>query len=532
LRFTPLVLFALAVGTSAVASSPSEAVVVVFQDALKVPEKDRCFMRWVVWPDEGAAREKEQYLLTMAQANLRSDQGAFGRPVRVVPRIYRLDVRDYGWDKRLEVWERFAALDPFFHMKLRLLEDRDVLGYWPGGDFDGKPFPKGPFRLKAKAGQTFDGPALWADPSVVMPDNTAVSAHDALRKMCVTEAPILFGPWWFVQTARQLSIRNKDERVGPYDWLGIRSRNDVFNLAGLDEKKASERFAAWRAVVEGGTSGISQQNRQIVLFRGATGLVWGTLDVFTEKGRGIAKRNLRPGEFLPDAEEWLLHLPNGTQGEALIKTKDGSTQASAPTEIGGDTSPLNVGRDPRVHTGFCMRCHGVDKDGIKPIGDWARDHFRLTKGRGTVLQDPDKKVVRELESLYLRDIERHVAADRAEYAFAYANLTVSDENPKGLTMAQFTKLYCGEWNRYVEERVTVERAALELGVGPLRLREAIFKYQADRGGNDLVIDAFIKEPPRKISRLEWEDSYGFAQVIVRGLKIPEIVSKVKGGNAP
>jgi hypothetical protein len=544
-KWTILLILALPVPLRA--NGLAEAVATVFRDSQRLTAKDRCFARYLYWPDEGEKRERINYLLTLIQCNLRSTTGSFGKPVRVVPGIYRIDMRDYDWHKKAEVWERFAGLDPFFHMKLKLLENRSEghITYWPGGPQGGKDYKAGPFKLNLKEGDILDGPALWCDPLVQLPGGgPVISMYDTLRKDHLTEAPILFGPWWFVQTTRQLSIRNKDEGTGPYDFLGIKSREDMFSLAGLNEKKARERFAAWAAVIEGGTSGISQQNRQIVLMRGATGFIWGTLDVFAEKDGGVVKRNLRPGEFKHDAEEWVYHLPNGMLGEALFNNK-GVTQASAPPEIGGDKSPLNVGNDPRVHVGLCTRCHGVDKDGIKPITDWARDTFRLTKGKGHLLQDQEKGTKIELESLYLRDIARLETADRAEYSFAVANLTVSNDippgltpaqmaerhyYPKGMTFAQMTKLYVEEgWNRYVEERVTLERAALELGVTSKRLQESLFKYNADRGGGDLVLTAFVADPPRKISRLEWENSYGFTQVITRGLKIPEIYSKVRKG---
>lgn len=523
MRFVALLLL---IPCSAHASTLDKILIAVHADSQKIREEERCFFRYVVWPDEGPKREQVHYMLTHAQANLRSTTGSFYPPVRVMPNVYRLDVRKYGWDKRLNVWERFAAIDPYFHMKLVLLEHKDYITYWPGGEFDSKQFAKGPFTLKRKPGDELFVPGAWVDPLLKTGDSV-FSYHDDLRKQLLTESPVLFGPWWFAQTARQLSPLNKDNGVGPYNFLGIKDRDSMFKLIGIDEAGARERFAAWHALIEGGKSGISQQGRIVVLMRGNTGFTWGTLDVFKEEGRSVLKRNLLPGEAKHDAEEWLFHIPNGLQGEALFNAK-GVTQASAPPEIGGDKSALNIGNDPRVHTGLCMRCHGVKTDGIQPLDDWVRKTHKLTGGKGFLFRNLKEDNKTTLDSLYFRDIERHIAADRAEYAFAVANLTVSAEHPNGMTVAQFTKFYVEEgWNRYVEERVTLERAAAYMFVKPGEFKERLFKYNADRGGGDLVTNVFVADTPGTLSIAEFESSYGYLQMIMRGLKIPDIAQKVK-----
>lgn len=537
MRFGSLLLM-LALTASALASSPAEAVAAAYQDVLRLPREKRPYARYL-WtpPEKDADADQDIRLLIKVRANELSDQGFFGEPVPVGPACVRLDARDYGWDKRPEVWERLADLDPFFHMRVRALEDVKVRGYWPGGKGpDGKEFARGSFVMSVKAGQEFARPALWADPAVALGPGHAASMHDTLRQECLTEAPVLYGRWWLVQTARQTSIRNKDEKVGPYDWLGVRKRDDLFALAGLNAKVASERFAEWRAVVR--VSGISQQNRQIAVFRASTGLFWSTLDTFAEKGRGVAAAALLPGEFDAQAEEHLFPLPNGTQYGALTKADDGSLQPSAPPQVGGDKSSLNVGNDPSVHNDLsCKRCHGVDTDGIKPIDDWARHKFRDGRPRAATLIDPSKATANTLKSLYLRDIQRLVEQSRQEYAFAYANLTRSARHPKGLTVAQLTRLYCDfGWNEYVENKkgrppVTAAVAARELGVSVHRLKEALLKLHARRGGLDPVLSELLEDDGR-LTRLEWEDRYGYCQVVVRGIEAPGLVVTFKPGGKP
>lgn len=510
------------VASAATAVSPADATMSAYKDALRLPPKERVYCRYLWWPPTWP----HAGLLTKAQQSLLSDQGAFPQPAYLGRGLYRLDTRQSGWDKRLQVWERFKLTDPFFHSKWKFQTDAEDSIYFPPGTYDGKVFPPTTERRKFKAGDTLVRPALWANPWVDVGPDTKGRAHDELRKLLYSEAPILLGPWFLVQTQRQVSIRNVNEGTGYHDFLGIKNRGDVFKLIGLNEQVAIERFAEWRAVVE--KSGISQQNRQIVLLRGATGLVWGTLDTFKQQGRGVAKRNLRRGEFDHDAEEWIFHLPSGVPGTALIQSKDdekaktkaGDLVDSAPDKIGPDDSALNVSRDHRVHENLsCWRCHGIDKDFVKPFDDWVKRTHRKNKA---ILLDPDKKVDLELSSNYLRDIQRLTKIDREEYADAVARMTSTGENDPGLTVAGFTRIYCGAWNQYVEEPVTLEVAAAEMGVEKQKIVDSLRVYQKGHGKSDTVLGAFLENPPGTLTRLEWEDSYALAQAVCMGLAVPEI----------
>lgn len=493
------------------AGSPARAAAFAHADTVRLPARDAPYMRylWVSTP----ARHRDDFLIALKlQCNLLSTQGKLATPVLIAPDVVRLDVRDYGWDKKLQIWEGFARADVFFHVKIKFLVDTRVKTVWPGGfdrDFK-KDFERGRYNTQFRKGETLAVAAPW------LPD-----AINGLRFLTYSEAPILMAEWFFVQTARQVSIRNKQEGTGYYDFLGLKTRDDFFRLTGTDPKVAAKIFREWRAVVS--KSGVSQQNRQIVALGAASGRTWITLDTFTEQDRGVSKRNLRDGEMAHDAEELYSFLPNGLWVTFLANAK-GEAQESAPDKIGADDSTLRVGRDGRIHANLsCIRCHGVDREFLKPVNDWARRTFRST---GVLrLQDPDKKVVLELESQYLRDMDRLLARDRAEYMDAVREVTASKLHPKGLTAGRLTRIYGEVWNRYVEAPVTAADAARELGVSTAVFRDAVFRYAKARGGGDLLLTSYIDNQP--LTRLEWEDSYSLAATVALGLQPQERLEERK-----
>lgn len=448
--------------------------------------------------------------------HLLSDQGAYGTFTMVKPDLIRIDMRDYGWDQsnKLGVWEQAQKIDPYFHAPIKFLEDSKDTVYWPGGvdPTDGKEYEKGAWPTQRKVGDK----AFTAAP------NLPKEAIDGLRETLYTESPILMAEWFFVQTARQVSIRNAETGFAYYDFTGIKDRDSYFKLLGVDEKAATRLFRELRAVVE--KSGISQQNRQVVALGATSGKVWGTLDVFDESAKGVAKENLRRGEFAHDAEEWYGHNPLGLPLTALFD-KNGKTQATAPDKIGPDDSALNTARDHRVHVNLCMRCHGVGKDHLMPIDDWARKTFKA--GGRLKLQDPDKKVTQELQAQYLRDIQSEIDEDRRVYSRAVAAVTVNKKNPKGMTVAAITKLYAEAFHRYVDDGVSLEDAAREYGVKSAEWLKGLERYQITKGRTENAFTNFVSDPPTRMKRIHFENSYQLGATIAAGLSPAELPQKRK-----
>lgn len=496
--------------------SPARAVTLAHADCVKLPREDQPYARYLWVSSE--EKHRDDFLIVLSfHCNLLSTQGKLRHPTLVAPDLVRLDVRDYGWGKRLFVWEQLGKVDVYFHQKMKVFQTTSRRVYWPGGidpdQKDGKEYKRSSYQLEKPAGRTFDIPSLWLPQKEI----------DALRAMTYSESPVLMAEWFFVQTCRQVSIRNKQEGAGYYEWLGLKKRDDFFALTGTDEKLAALLFREWRAVVD--KSGISQQNRQIVRLGAVSNAVWGTFDTFSQKSSGNAKRNLKRGEFIHDAEEWYGFLPNGLF-VTFLSDKNGVAQESAPDKIGPDDSPLRIGRDARVHANLsCIRCHGADKEMLKPINDWARRTFR--SGGVLRLADKDKKVILELESQYLRDLDRLLERDRKDYSDAIREATTSKKHPKGLTSAQISKLYGEAWNRYVESPVKLADCAREVGCSSAKLSASIKAHAHSRGLGDLILSALIDEPAQDLSRLEWEDSYALAVSAAIGIALPEVPEKQK-----
>jgi len=492
--------------------SPAAAVASAWADARRLGD-DAHYFRYFRVTTTG--KDYDDFLVAFSlHLNLLSTKGVIKHPTPVAPYLLRIDVRDYGWEDKLGTWEQLAKFDFVYHQKAVVQQETIVRQYWPGGldPQKGKHYDAAIYRIKKQAGDVIDVHAVWLGQEDV----------DGLRKTLYTEAPIVDAEWFFVQSARQTSLQNDDAPgVGYNDWLGIKSRDDFLKLTGTDRDVAKRVFAEWRAVVD--RSGISVQNRQIVAFGGASGKAWGTLDTFAQKGRGVAKRNLRDGEFAHDAEEWIGRLGNGLWVTGLFD-KNGKAQASAPDKIGPDDSALNKGRDHRVHANLsCIRCHWTDKDGLKPVNDWARKTFRSS---GVLrLADYDKKVLLELESQYLRDLDEVLDDERRLFARAIGRATASKLHPKGLTMAAAAKLYAETWDRYVLAPVTLESGSLELGVAASTLKSAIGKHAKIRGQTDLVLAGFLDG--QSLTRLEWEDSWPLAAALAAGIDPPELTLKEK-----
>ncbi len=494
---------------------PWVAARLAYLDARSLPPEEAVYFRYL-WLDEPREKWPDELLLHKVHANLRSTQGQFGQPVLVAPGLVRIDLREYGWDQpgKLELWEKFARLDFMFHAEAILLADGEIEQVWPGGKDNGVEYEKGIYEhVPKKKGDTFAIPAPWLP---------CQGELHKLRHILLTEAPILPATWQFVQTARQLSLRNEDEGVGYYHWLGIKNRDDFFALCGADREKAFRIYREWRAVIR--RSGISQQSRQAFRIGATAHAMWGTLDTFKQFRRGQPLVNLRRGEFVHQAEEWYSYLPCGLMLTALFNA-DGLAQATAPDQVGPDDSEFRVGKDARVHVNIsCIRCHGMRKDMLQPLDSALRKCFR--QGGALRLVDYDRHVTLELASQYLRELNSWLDIDRSLYVQAIRACTSTSARPQGLGSVEFTRLYCGAWNRYVEAKVTPLQAARELGVSGRHLLACIRGHAHKRGNEHLILAQLLDRDPW-LTRLEWEECYPLAACLVHGLHLPEKPDKVK-----
>ena len=499
MRRLPLVLLILLWALPAVAG-PYQATVDAARDIRTVPRADRKNIRYFWDPEDpatkiGAKNLQDDEVAFQYHLNRTSRRAKFARPHKVSPTLWRVDVSDVGWDRR--VLDVAADIDPYFHEQVKKRVRLPV-----------KMMKKG----KAKARFTtkvVSGPASWLPRKDI----------DHLISQTRSQAPILNMRWFFANTARQLNLSNKETGLGYYNLLGIGNRQDYFDLIGLIVNESVKRELNVRAALGPGESKVANNGRQFERNAAITGGEWSTFDTDDPTGTGAPTANLLRGEFKHKAEERYGRLPNGLDVTIACDNK-GVLQAKVPDFVGADESKLNISRDRAIHPNLgCLRCHnGEDGLVLRNIGVGGKCSVRLNYEMGTSvwLASPIKRVRDELERLYLGNLSEHLAEDRSRYVRATQLATVTLHTPKGLEVKAAAAIYAGLWNRQVEAGVTLEQAAVELGCTSAEVVKA-FKIQATTvRGLDPLLAPFIHKTPRTISRITFEDKYRLAQYYMRG----------------
>lgn len=409
--------------------------------------------------------------------------------------LVRLNIFDYGWDKK--IWDSLGDVDPYYHAKL-VQEEQEMewYGYPDGkGGYSKDRFQK-PTGKKSKKTVTAQAPWLSETPEQKM-------ALGLLVQLSQSSCPLVSAPWFYQQTVSQVG-----RKPGYYDFLGVKNQKEFEQRVGFD-RKASQAFS--REVREAvSVSTVTLNPRAIARFTKLAGGFWQSIDVKEPTDKKNPLRVLG-GELEFDATEIIAGLPNGIIAWYLADNK-GVAQESAPDSIASDsTSP---GNDRRVSAGIsCIRCHPT---GINEISGWVRGNVF---SRQLVLSTPDLEKARELRQQYARSLDPFILSDRQLYADAIFACN-------GMTPAQNSAAHAYLWQMYVEARITTEYAARDLGVTQERLIAAIDK-QLKANAADLVLSTFVvskdllpvlgavarSQPiPVKI----WEESYGLAQLAIRG----------------
>ncbi len=460
--------------------SPCAAVRAAYRDLLSQPIADQHFLRYLYAPLPTEERADFKLALKL-HCNLLSRESDFGEPLWLCPDLVRVDLRDYQWQAK--VFEKLATTDPYYHKTVEG-EEVEHSEPWPGGIWpgDGKEYAPGSFNQTWKEKKK----------TRLLFCHGAETELGAAALLASSEAVILRADWFLAQSARQLSLRNKQEGTGYYDFLRIKDRNGYFALIGLDEKLSVRLQKELRAVVD--DSGVSAQNRQIVALNAVTGRNWQTLDTFTQQDKGIAIKNLRRGEFNHDAEEHYSFLPNGLP-VTYLSDAAGTNQASAPDQIGGNSAPLNTARDLRIHVNLaCMQCHAGQV--LQPIDDVVRK----TYVGSLKIQSPDKKVYLELKRQYGRSIDVLLEKDRINYRDAFQECVK-------LTPQKATEIYSAAFSRYAYRRLTAADAAREIGCTEGVFLTSLKKINQAIGAGDFRFDPWLADTPGTVTRLSLEDGY-------------------------
>lgn len=458
------------------AAGQNEAIAAALADAKRLPPDVRQSVRYL-WEPKGF---KETDLKVLAfQVNQLSRNPEMTPPAVVNVNLLRVNVLDYQGTTTLwaDTWEKLAAIDPYFHLQVEVEETER----WGVRDDQGKWKQTETRKTGKKSRQGLSAPWL------------AATAYAELTGLTGSTAPIVRADWWFVQTARQLSLTNKETGAGYYDWLGIKDRKTFEALIKLRVKDSEEFGREMRAVVD--LSGISQNNRQIEYFQSLGGGSYRTLDVDDSTGEGNAVRNLKKGTYVHKAEEHYGFLPNSLWAFLANEADgDGKRQASVPDFIGSDDSIWNTSRDPRIHPNLgCNRCHSQES-GLRTINDWARR-------RAKTISSPVYKEQAELRRLYFSNLNRQMERDRQLYREALMSCN-------GWTPQENVKHFSAYFDEYIKP-VTAEKAAVELGVSLPMLQRTFANFP------DGVLAQLGANPSEPIPRIYFEELFATAMGAIK-----------------
>ncbi len=493
---------------------PTMAVTLANADGDQQNSVDQVFYRYLYkpYPKGGEAAVEAFEAALKLHVNLISRESAFAYPKLIAPGLCRVDLRNYQWNPK--VWEKLADIDPYFHRVVtedvieEFVEEKKVKQAYGYTDAYGHTHIT-EYRDEVKKEKRVRRRQI-SKRKLFVPNGAAQLAGLAL--LTGSDAPIVRADWFLVQSARQTSLDNlEDTGVGYYDFLGVRDRDDYFRLIGFNEGVLARFQSEVRSVV--GESGVAQGNRQIVVEGGVGGHHYTTLEVKTQKGRGVAIANLRKNEFLHAAEEHYAPLPNGLPATFLSDDK-GVRQSSVPDFVAGNKSELNVSHDTRVHVNMaCMQCH--EGNVLMPIEDDVRPVYT---GRLKTNTNSDK-VFLELKRQYGTYLERMVNKDRADYQDKFKEVT-------GLAAKQAAAVYSKAFTDYAVGRIDLAGAAIEYGVRPDMLFKAFSDAAVRQGKGDFRFDPFLAPAKRTIPRLNFEDGFQDGQDYLFGVLIQQQIEEV------
>jgi hypothetical protein len=272
-------------------------------------------------------------------------------------------------------------------------------------------------------------------------------------------------------------------------------------------------------------SGVSINNRQVYRFGSLDAGYWQTRDVFDDQTKARNAVDALNGKYTHDAEEHYGALSNGLFAYFLSDAK-GGLQTAAPPEVGFDKTTTS--NDGRIHAPLsCIRCH---VEGLRPLDDYGR---QLWQGeRKLAAFDPKK--FRRLEQLYLAPMKEELEDDTRRYARALSRL-----NGPGWTTLKNARAYKDAWRRWADEKVTISRAAAEMGnLDPALLKARLRRYARPANLNDkgeplkageepglgqLVpnsLAAFMLDDDSPMLRDHFAEHFGLMQKAYRGITEP------------
>lgn len=427
-----------------------------------------------------ATRERLWRKVIDLYANSTSRAGQIYK-VRRVGTLLAINVFDYGpvWPV---VWEKFAAVDPHFHVQVDLQVGKVGRMYHPAG---------GGYR------------AGWYDTDVTQAIRTPalapwLPAAEAAELVALTQSatPILRADFFFSQAAIQAGRKD----TGYYSFLGIKDLADFDKLIGFDRKASQDREYEVAGIVA--RSGVSNFPRQVFIERSLTGERAETRDVLDDnKDERNALRQLDKDYKFQALEVYGFNTV-GLFVYALADNK-GVLQETAPDKIGSDKTA--TGNDGRIHPFLsCQRCH---LEGYRPVNDRSRKRYT----GGLVLTSPDPVQHRRLNQIYLGDLATVIDDANAKYARQLKRVT-------GWTTEEAAKAVGEAWAVYVEKDYLPADLAHELGVKEEDYLRVLREYFRANQLGDPVLADHIADPPLAIRSDDVEQIYPIVASIILGGK--------------
>lgn len=492
----------LVIQTSVRATALCDEVRLALADAKTLPVAEAHYWRYLSLYN--VADEKERVLhekvVMLFHLNSLSQEPEFGRPIKVGPTLYRVNLLWYG-PTFAKAYENLHKSNPYFPCFERV----QIQAVVPQKAVKETPLERFNRLLDGKV------PAEVVDPKDVKVTSFLPAKELAeLANRLQTRIPLARADWVFYRSA--ISLNRAGD--GYYDFHGLKSRDDAYKLAGLDLKQVARLKADMAAQIAESDVAVNRL-RQVWWVKSYAGDWFQTFDV-NQDGKGkrnllrLAGTALDKVEFQHDAEETFFTLPNGLWG-VIANDDRGALQATVPDSIASDDTTTS--KDKRIHTSLsCFRCH---EEGLRPINDWGREVYRqaenANKNGQVLLGSPDPDKLYRLKQLYLRDMPEQVELANRSYATRLKRLC-------GLTPKEVANGVGAVWKRHADSRLGMKELAAELGVKPEVWDRALRKHAADRYARKELVDpllaGLIAERPKTLGRPQVEELFPVMQAIL------------------
>jgi hypothetical protein len=399
-------------------------------DILRQQAADRPFIRYFGIVNAynagacGAALEREQFAL-FKSINSLSIEPRIARPQPIDSRklIFRVDIRDYGWDREVLVQPGDTKIEVIDGVATVVNSD---------------PSPPLPFDDAWEAILSFSAPY-----AVEFVGEDA----DVLKAQTNTLVPFLQVDGFLAAASVQNLYYTLVDAPG--------TLTELLAQLGVDQDDQLERTIAKRAGFS--TSGVSQQERSVMRFElnQPGGFFWASFD-YADNGRQNASIYADPlgADAAAAGGEFIYSLPNGMMAFYVAANNgQGSRLTEAPTDV--VTDPRQVKNNNAVTNG--VSCNGCHQNGIFPFQDKVREY---------VLENQliyDNETFQAVMDLYPTNDEL-LKVTTADSEYFEASLEASGV-PRNIA-DPVTTLYL----EFVAKQVQKERAAGDLGV-PVSLLE-------------------------------------------------------------